>query len=341
MSDRWAFSPQNPELRVVTTQGIRRRVDGESEWLEVETGVLRQLAAEAFRDLAFYLRPSQLEAWAVICRDPLASDNDRFVAAQLLRNAVISAEGVLPLCQDTGTATIFARRGYRVITAGTDESELLAGVGDAWSEHCLRASQMVPTTLFVESNSGNNLPAMVEIRAVAGTEYELLFMAKGGGSANRTMLFQKTPAILNESAFETFLREQLRELGVAACPPYRLAVVVGGLSPEHNLETLKLATAEALDHLPGAASGATAFRDIAWEERVCRLAAEQPAGAKFGGRWFALSARVIRLPRHAASCFISIGVSCSAHRQMIGRVTAEGAFLERLESAPSRFMPDA
>jgi fumarate hydratase class I len=336
-----AFSPENPSWKLVTREGVRRIAAGDRSFLEIEPGVLEQLAREAFHDAAFFLRPAQLEGWANILRDPASSDNDRFVAASLIRNAVISAEGLLPLCQDTGTATIVAKRGERVLTGGGDEIALIAGIRETYARDHLRYSQMVAAGLFDEANSKNNLPAQIDIGFASGEEYHFLFLAKGGGSSNKTVLSQESKATLNPAALEAFLRERIKGLGVAACPPYHLAVVVGGTSPEQNLKTLKLATAGALDHLPqtGTADGSP-FRDPEWEEKVCRIAAEQGYGAQFGGKWLALSARVIRLPRHAGSCPISVGVSCSAHRNLVGKITAAGAFLEQLETNPSRFLSE-
>ena len=335
-----SFSPQAPNERLVTSEGIFRRTFGSQEFLEVEPRVLRQLAAEAFHDAAFFLRTSQLESWARVLRDPESSVNERFVVSSLMRNAVIAAEGLFPLCQDTGTAMVIARRGERVMTGGEDERWLTEGIAETWSRDHLRFSQMTASSLFVEANSKTNLPAQIDLEFGPGQTYEFLFVAKGGGSANKTFLSQESPATLNPASFEAFLRERLRVLGVAACPPYHLAVVVGGLSPEQNLQTLKLATAGALDHLPIAGKDGQAFRDLEWEQKLMLLTAEQGFGAQFGGKWLALSARVIRLPRHAASCPISMGVSCSAHRNLLGRITGEGAFLEQLETAPARFLPE-
>ncbi len=338
MNSSCPFSPIDPPWRPVTRDGIERLTIGDRSFLSIDSAVLRRLAREAFHDASFFLRSSQIDGWVGILRDPESSENDRFVAGSLIRNAIIAAEGVLPLCQDTGTAVIVAKRGECVLTGGGDEEALAAGIRDTYAGDCLRYSQMVATSLFDEANSQDNLPAQIDIGFAPGEEYYFLFVAKGGGSSNKTVLSQESKATLNPESFEAFLRERIKALGVAACPPYHLAVVVGGTSPEQNLKTLKLATAGALDHLPTVGSGdGSPFRDPVWERTACRIAAEQGFGAQFGGKWLALSARVIRLPRHAGSCPISVGVSCSAHRNLVGRISAEGAFLEQLEQAPSRY----
>lgn len=338
------FSPHDVEwrkLEIAPAGAVARWVADGREFLCVAPAVLEQMAAEAFRDAAFLLRRRQLDQWAAILRDPAAHPNERYVVAGLIRNAIIAAEGVLPLCQDTGTATIVAHRGERVLTGGEDRAQLAAGIARAYREHALRYSQLVAHEMFAERNTGTNLPAQIDIEFSPGSEYHFLCIAKGGGSSNKTFLSQESTALLNETALEAFLRARIAALGVAACPPYHLVVVIGGTSPEANLKTLKLAGAGALDHLPprGDESG-RAFRDLNWETRVQTIAVETGLGAQFGGRWLALDARVIRLPRHAGSCPVSVGVSCSAHRNLLGKITGAGAFLERLDPNPGRLMSE-
>ena len=328
--------------RLEVRGGVRRGVCGGRPALRVPDGALKALAGEAFTDLAFYLRPDFLAAMRRILDDDGASANDRFVAEAVLRNAVIAAEGVLPLCQDTGSIQIFAFRGDRVITAGRDEDVLAAAASAVYKTRNLRYSIMAPLSVMDEVNTGTNLPAQIDLQAAAGREYRFFFMAKGGGSSNKIALFQESKARLEERALESFLAEKIRAIGVAACPPYRIAVVVGGLSPEMTLKTVKLASAGFLDGLPrrGAKSG-IAFRDLGWEERVMRLARETGLGAQFGGLWLAHEARFVRLPRHAGSCPIGLGVSCNADRGLRGKITADGVFLEEVERRPSRFLEGA
>lgn len=323
--------------------------------LRIEASVLRRLAFEAFRDINFLFRTSHLEGWSAILDDPSASDNDRFVAAALLANAAIAAEGVLPSCQDTGTATVIGLKGTGVSVDADDEAAIAEGVRDAYAQCNLRFSQVAPVSMFDDRPTIANLPAQIDIHAV-GTggpgdrEYRLLFVAKGGGSANKTVFSQENRTLLEEAAFEAFLRRRITALGVAGCPPYHLAVVVGGTSAERNLEILKLATAGALDHLADVASAAgrdaradpgAAFRDRAWEERALSIARSTGLGAQFGGAFLALDVRVVRLPRHAASLPVSVGVSCSAHRNAVARIDADGAWLEELDRDPARFLPRA
>lgn len=307
--------------------------------LQVDADVLAVLTREAFTDLAYYLNSAHLEKLAAIVRDHEASPEERFVVAALLKNAVIAAEGVLPICQDTGTATIVAWKGEGIRTGTDDSTVMSAAIRDVWKQHHLRYSQVAPLTMFEEKNTGDNLPAQIDIYAVPGQEYHFLFIAKGGGSSNKTTLIQGSKALLNETALEKLLAEQINALGVAACPPYHLAVIIGGTSPENNLKMLKLATAGWLDELPhkGTSDG-TPFRDLEWEERVMKIAEKTGFGAQFGGRHLVMETRVIRLPRHAGSCPISIGVSCCAHRNIRGKITAEGVFLEELEKSPARFL---
>ncbi|NCB38321.1 MAG: fumarate hydratase [Erysipelotrichia bacterium] len=327
------------QYRKLTDKGIKRECIGGREFLSVAPEVLSRLAEEAFHDLSFYLRPSHLDELAEIAGNSEACDNERFVCNALVKNAIIAAEGVLPLCQDTGTATVFAWRGERVLTGGGDEQAIVDGIAAAWKNNSLRYSQVAALNMFDEVNTGNNLPAQIDIGFAPGDEYRFVFMAKGGGSANKTVLFQGSRALLNERAFEIFLKEKIAGLGVAACPPYTLVIVVGGTSPENNLKTMKLASTGWLDELPVVGDGkGTPFRDLEWEGRVMKIAAETGWGAQFGGTHMAIAARVIRLPRHAGSCPVSVGVSCSAHRNLVAKITHEGAFIEELDRNPSRLL---
>jgi fumarate hydratase class I len=310
-------------------------------FLEVAPEALTLLTKTAMRDIAHLLRPGHLAQLRAILDDPEASANDRFVALELLKNASIAAGGVLPGCQDTGTAIVMGKRGQRVLTAGGDEAAISRGVFETYAEANLRYSQVAPLDMFEEKNTGNNLPAQIELYATDGDEYHFLFMAKGGGSANKSLLFQETKALLNPRSLAAFLDQKLRSLGTAACPPYHLAVVIGGTSAEHTLKTAKLASARYLDHLPtsGNALG-RAFRDLEWEQQVIEIARATGIGAQFGGKYFCHDARVIRLPRHGASCPVAIAVSCSADRQALGKITRDGVFLEQLETDPARYLPD-
>jgi fumarate hydratase, class I len=305
--------------------------EGGRRVLRVAPDVLRRLAAEAFHDVEFHLRQSHLDGLAAILRDPAASENDRFVAGALIRNAAIAAEGMLPMCQDTGIANILAWKGEDVVTGTDDVTALGQGVQDVWVRDNLRYSVMSPVTMFREVNTGNNLPAQVDITAVPGRRYEFLFIAKGGGSSNKTFLFQESPAVLDEKRLATFLTEKMRSIGVAACPPYHLAVVIGGLSPEMTLKTVKLASAGYYDTLPteGGERGG-AFLDRTMSASLSDAARGLGLGAQFGGTHFALDIRVIRLPRHAGSCPIGIGVSCNADRNILGYIDDAGVFLEEL-----------
>jgi fumarate hydratase class I len=310
--------------------------------LRVEPAALELLAREAFRDCAHLLRPGHLAQLRAILDDPEASTNDRFVALDLLRNATIAAEGVLPMCQDTGTAIVMGWKGQQVWTGGGDEAALARGVRRTYAESNLRYSQLAPFGMFEEQNTGTNLPAQVDLYAEDGDEYHFLFLAKGGGSANKTFLHQATPALLREDLLLDFLGAKIRELGTAACPPYHLAVVIGGISAEQCLKTVKLASARALDGLPtrGSAAG-HAVRLPDWEAKVLALTRGLGIGAQFGGKYFCHDVRVIRLPRHGASLPIGIGVSCSADRQVLGKITRDGVFLEQLERDPARLLPEA
>ncbi len=310
--------------------------------LQVDGQALTELSKQAFFDIAHFLRSSHLGQLAKIMDDPEASDNDRFVAYELLKNANISAGGVLPMCQDTGTAIVMGKKGEQVLTDGDDAEAISRGVHDTFTETNLRYSQLAPLSMYEEKNTGNNLPAQIEIYSEPGDTYEFLFIAKGGGSANKSFLFQKTKALLNEESLLDFLDESLRAIGTSACPPYHLALVVGGTSAEFNLKTVKLASTHYLDTLPTEGDAATGhgYRDLEWEQRVLELTREIGIGAQFGGKYFCHDVRVIRLPRHGASCPVGIAVSCSADRQARAKITAEGLFIERLETDPARFLPD-
>ncbi|PRY60298.1 homodimeric fumarase (class I) [Knoellia remsis] len=333
--------------RLLTTEGVETVAGpGGRTFLTVAPEALRLLSETAMHDIAHYLRPAHLAQLRAILDDPEASSNDKFVALDLLKNAGIAAGGVLPMCQDTGTAIVVGKRGQGVLTEGDDERPLARGIYDAYTRLNLRYSQMAPVTTWEESNTGSNLPAQIELYANtapgADAAYSFLFMAKGGGSANKSFLFQETKAILNEDAMMRFLDEKLRGLGTAACPPYHLAVVIGGTSAEYALKTAKYASAKYLDHLPTSGDAATGhgFRDTELEERVLGLTREFGIGAQFGGKYFCHDVRVIRLPRHGASLPVAIAVSCSADRQVLGKITAEGVFIEQLETDPARFLPE-
>jgi len=331
------------EYRLLTADGVKVVEAAGRTFLEIAPETLTLLAKEAIRDIQHLLRPSHLAQLRAIVDDPEASGNDRFVAMDLLRNANIAAGGVLPMCQDTGTAIVMGKRTEGVLTGGTDEEALSRGIFDAYQELNLRYSQMAPTTFWDEKNTGTNLPAQIDLFTAPGTEpkYEFLFMAKGGGSANKTFLYQETKALLNPKRLATFLDEKLRSLGTAACPPYHLAVVVGGLSAEQNLKVAKLASARYLDNLPTEGSPlGHAFRDTDLEQQVLELTRNFGIGAQFGGKYFCHDVRVIRLPRHGASCPVGIAVSCSADRQVKAKITADGVFLEQLERDPAHFLPD-
>lgn len=343
---RFAYVPMFPAAnasiayRPLEGDFVRARRQGGRTVLHISRRTLAALAEAAFHDALFYFRPRHLEQLAAIVTDPQASENERFVAYSLLENAVIAAEGVLPACQDTGTATIIAERGYNVLTDGDDAAWLSRGVRAAYTRYNFRASQVAPLGMLEDVNTGDNLPAQIEIQAVPGTEYRFLFIAKGGGSANKTMFFQQTKALLaDEERLLAFLEEKIRSIGVAGCPPYHLAIVIGGLSPEMTLKTLKLASADALDTLTTRPTGRPhAYRDLDWENKVLELTRGLGLGAQFGGRHFALDVRVVRMPHHAASLPIAIGVSCNAHRNLWGKITARGVFLEQLERNPKRFL---
>ncbi|CAK8711155.1 Fumarate hydratase class I [Candidatus Electronema halotolerans] len=332
-------------------QTAYRLLDGSARWisavpfadteiLKIAPEALRELARTALREVSFFLRPEHNEQCAAILNDPAASVNDRAVAVALLRNAEIAAQGVLPLCQDTGTAIVMAKKGQQVWTGGDDAAQLSAGIAAAYSEENLRYSQTAALSMYEERNTGSNLPAQIDIEAVAGDEYRFLFMAKGGGSANKTFLFQETKAVLNPSALQGFLTEKMKSLGTAACPPYHLAVVIGGTSAEMTLKAVKLASAKYLDSLPTVGNKhGQAFRDLDLEQELLEIAQGCGIGAQFGGKHFAHDVRVIRLPRHGASCPIGLGVSCAADRNLKAKIDRQGVWIEQLDHQPGRLIP--
>ena len=340
-SDLLPTGPDATPYRRITAGGVAAAPALGREFLEVEPGVLTRLAAEAMHDIAHLLRPAHLRQLRSILDDPEASGNDKFVAGDLLKNACIAAGGVLPMCQDTGTAIVMGKRGGQVLTDGQDEAHLSRGIYEAYTQLNLRYSQLAPLSMFEERNTGTNLPAQVEVYATAGQEYKFLLMAKGGGSANKSFLYQQTKAVLNPAGLHTFLEEKIRSLGTAACPPYHLAIVVGGTSAEYALKTAKYASARYLDTLPAGGSPAgNGFRDQELEQEVLEITRKIGIGAQFGGKYFCHDVRVIRLPRHGASCPVAIAVSCSADRQALAQITPEGAYLERLETDPARYLPE-
>ncbi|MEE3106212.1 MAG: fumarate hydratase [Pseudomonadota bacterium] len=311
------------------------------EMLTIDPQALTLLTETAFHDISHYLRPGHLRQLANIIADPEASNNDRFVAIEFLKNANVAAGGVLPMCQDTGTAIVMGKKGERVFTGADDERAISMGVAETYLKHNLRYSQMAPLDMFNEKNTGTNLPAQVEIYATPGDAYKFLFIQKGGGSANKSFLYQQTKAVLNPKSLIEFLDVRLRTLGTAACPPYHLAVVVGGTSAELTMKTVKLASTKYLDGLPTAGSeSGHAFRDLEMEQEILQLTQSMGIGAQFGGKYFCHDVRVIRLPRHGASCPIGIGVSCSADRQALGKITRDGVFVEQLETNPAQYLPD-
>src|SRR5579864_1265346 len=316
------------------------KFDGERV-VKVQPEALTLLSQQAFIDCAHLLRPAHLKSLAAILDDPEASSNDRFVAYDLLKNANIAAGKVLPMCQDTGTAIVMAKKGQRVWTGYDDAAAISAGIRRTYTETNLRYSQVAPLSMYEEVNTGDNLPAQIDLYAEPGDQYKFLFIAKGGGSANKSFLFQQTKAVLNPKSLLKFIDEKVRTLGTAACPPYHLAIVIGGTSAEMNLKTVKLASCRYLDTLPAAGNKyGQAYRDHDFEAEVLELTRNLGIGAQFGGKYFCHDVRVIRLPRHGASLPIGIGVSCSADRQILGKITADGVFLEELETNPARFLPE-
>ena len=335
------FGSDKTPYRKLTTDGISTvTVDG-LDFLRVDPNVLRELSRQAFDDIAHLLRPGHLAQLQKVVNDPESSANDKFVAMELLRNANIAAGRVLPGCQDTGTAIVMAHKGERVLTGGDDADALSHGVFDAYEQRNLRYSQLAPVNMFAEKNTGSNLPAQVDIYSEPGDEYTFLFVAKGGGSANKTFLYQETKALLNPTTLSEFVEAKLKTIGTSACPPYHLALVVGGTSAEFTLKTVKLASTKYLDRLPTSGNEhGRAFRDLDMERSVLEIAERIGVGAQFGGKYFAHDARVIRLPRHGASCPVGLGVSCSADRQALGKITRDGVFLEQLEENPAKYLPD-
>jgi fumarate hydratase class I len=335
------LGPDETPYRKLTDEGVRVERMGSREILVVEPDAIRRLAEQAFMDINHLLRPGHLKQLAAILEDPEATANDRFVAYDLLKNANIAAGGVLPMCQDTGTAIVMGKKGRRAWTDGSDEDAIAEGVLGAYEKKNLRYSQLAPVSMFEERNTRNNLPAQIEIYAEGEDAYKFLFVAKGGGSANKTFLYQGTPSLLTKDRLMAFLKEKILTLGTSACPPYHLAIVIGGTSAEQTLKTVKLASTRYLDTLPTEGSEAGhAFRDLAMEAEIHAMTQALGVGAQFGGKYFCHDVRVIRLPRHGASLPIGLGVSCSADRQALGKITREGVFLEALETNPATYMPE-
>lgn len=342
------FSYQKPfpikedttKYRLLTKDFVKTiEVDGR-KILKVAPEGLQLLAQEAISDVSFFLRPAHLEKLALILKDPEASDNDRFVAHTMLLNQVVTAEGELPTCQDTGTAIVLGKKGENVYTGVDDAEELSKGIFETYQNKNLRYSQVVALDMFEEKNTGTNLPAQIDIYSAQGDTYEFLFITKGGGSGNKTYLYQQTKSLLNEESLTKFVKDKIKDLGTSACPPYHLALVIGGTSAEATLATVKKASAGYLDHLPTHGNeGGQAFRDLEWEAKVQKICQESTIGAQFGGKYFVHDVRVIRLPRHAASCPVGLGVSCSADRNIKAKITHEGIFVEELEKNPARFVP--
>jgi fumarate hydratase class I len=334
--------PDTTEYRLVTTEGVNTVDLGGRQFLEVSHEAITALTSEAMRDIAHLLRPAHLQQLANILDDDDASPNDHFVALELLKNANIAAAGILPGCQDTGTAIVKGKKGQFVLTPGDDKPAIARGIFDTYQTSNLRYSQLAPLDMFTEKNTGNNLPAEIKIEAIPGDEYKFFFMAKGGGSANKSFLFQETKALLNETSLINFLDEKLRKIGTSACPPYHLGIVIGGTSAEYAVEMAKLASTKYLDTLPTAGSETGhAYRDVEWEDRILEMTREFGIGAQFGGKYFCHDVRVVRLPRHGASCPVGIAVSCSADRQVLAKINSEGVWIEALEQDPARFLPVA
>ena len=340
-SEIFPLGPDNTEYRLLSKDGVSEVETPLGTFLKVTPEAITLLTQTAMRDIAHLLRTDHLQQLSNILSDPEASANDRFVALDLLKNAGIAAGGVLPMCQDTGTAIVKGKKGQFVMTGGGDEEAIARGVFNTYQTSNLRYSQMAPITMYEEKNTGNNLPAEIKIASVDGDSYKFLFMAKGGGSANKSYLFQETKALLNEKALLPWVFEKMITLGTAACPPYHLAIVIGGTSAEQAVETAKLASAHYLDSLPTQGSElGHAFRDLDLEQKVLKLSQETGIGAQFGGKYFCHDVRIVRLPRHGASCPVSFAVSCSADRQALGKITRDGIFLEALETDPARFLPE-
>ncbi len=338
--DPYPIQKDDTQYKKISSDFVKVEKLGDREILVVDPKGIELLAEEAMTDVSFMLRTSHLEKLRAILDDPEATDNDRFVAYNLLQNAVVAVEGQLPSCQDTGTAIVVGKKGENVYTGSNDAESLSKGIFNTYQKKNLRYSQIVPISMFEEKNSGSNLPAQIDIYASEGAKYEFLFLAKGGGSANKTFLYQKTKSLLNEKNLTEFIKEKIMDLGTSACPPYHLALVIGGTSAEANLATVKKASAGYYDNLPTSGNmGGQAFRDLEWEERLQKICQESHIGAQFGGKYFTHDVRVIRLPRHAASCPVGLGVSCSADRNIKAKITEEGLFIEQLETNPARFLP--
>ena len=344
----FAYSPMFPlaadetEYELVSNEHVTlTELDGET-FLKIDPEALRLLAARAFTDISHLLRSSHLAQLRAILDDPEATRNDRFVALEMLKNAVVAADGLLPMCQDTGTAIISGYRGDHVLVGGDEGEALSRGVFDTYQSNNLRYSQLTATSMFEEVNTATNLPAQIELYAGKGLEYKFAFIQKGGGSANKTFLHQKTKAVLNPEGLREFIRSAILDLGTSACPPYHLAIVIGGTSAEFNLKTVKQASIRSLDGLPTEGNSiGHAWRDVEWEAEILQITRDLGIGAQFGGKYYCHDVRVIRLPRHGASCPIGIGVSCSADRQALAKITPDGIFIEKLERDPARFLPDA
>jgi fumarate hydratase class I len=336
------ITKDDTRYRFLGNEGVTVEKLGDQTFLKIAPEVLEKLAATAMHDCSFYLRTSHQESVAKVLTDAEATDNDRFVARTLLRNSVVAANGQLPICQDTGTAIVVGKKGQFVLTDGYDEKAFSKGIWSTYQTDNLRYSQMVPLTMYEEKNSGNNLPAQIDIYATSGMSYDLVFLAKGGGSANKTYMYQKTKALLNPESLKKFLVEQMQTLGTAACPPYHVAFVIGGTSAEATVKAVKMASAKEYDNLPTTGSmGGRAFRDVELEQELLEAAWKSGIGAQFGGKYFAHDVRVIRLPRHGASCPVGMGVSCSADRNIKARIDEKGVWLEEMEHHPERFLLDA
>lgn len=338
--DIFALGTDDTEYRLLSKEGVSTATFEGKEILKVDPEAISFLAQNAMRDTSFLLRNKHLKQVAAILEDPEASANDRYVALTLLKNAEVAAEGILPFCQDTGTATVVAKKGQQVWTTGNDAEAISKGIYECYTKENLRYSQTAALDMYEEVNTGTNLPAQIDIMATEGSKFEFLFVAKGGGSANKTYLFQETKALLNPKSLEAFICSKMQLLGTAACPPYHLSIVIGGTSAETCLKTVKLASTKYYDSLPTTGNKhGRAFRDVALEERILKLAQESGVGAQFGGKYFALDVRIVRLPRHGASCPVGIGVSCSADRNIKAKITKEGLFIEKLETNPGQFIP--
>lgn len=339
--DMFPLSQDTTEYRLLSENHVSLSQWEDKEMVRVDEDGLVLLAQEAFRDVSHLLRSSHLQLLSDIFKDKEASFNDRFVALEMIKNAVISSEGVFPMCQDTGTAIVMGKKGQKIWTGYNDEAIISKGVFNAYRKYNLRYSQNSPFTMYTEKNTGNNLPAQIDIQSVVGDEYSFLFIAKGGGSANKSFLFQETKALLNPESLTRFLKEKMIAIGTAACPPYHIAFVIGGTSAEMTMKTVKLATAGYLDGLPTSGGEAPiAFRDTDLEKEVMAISRNLGIGAQFGGKYFALDARVIRLPRHGASCPVGLGVSCSADRNIKGKINRNGIFIEQLETDPAKYLPE-